>query len=82
MFELTPSPATDHVDVVIIEALQTHGQIFIHDQLGKKLLLHELRPGENWINFDLEESRYPPGVYYVTMVMDIMMQTRRLMVVR
>jgi hypothetical protein len=81
-FELGPNPVYDELTVQLSRNKTVEGQIIIYDQLGKEILSRQLSPGENYMHFDLQESRFPGGVYYASLISNGIVQTKRFVIAK
>ena len=80
---LFPNPTTREVSIMFpVLKHEGEGQIKIYDPFGKELLTRQLNPEENRIHLDLDESRFSCGIYYVVLVANGNLQTKRLIISR
>lgn len=78
---LFPNPTTGEVSIMFPGLKHdVEGQIKIYDPLGKEMLTRQLNPEENMIRLDLDESRFSCGIYYVVLMANGNVQTKRLII--
>jgi hypothetical protein len=81
-FSFSPNPASDEVIIEIPQHNTGDGKLFVYDQLGKLILLRQLQPEEDFIQFRLDENVFASGIYYVSLVTNGEIQTKRFVIAR
>lgn len=77
-----PNPARSQATVQLTKPTSQAAQIRIHDLLGREVQRTSISDGSERVGLDVDVRNFPPGVYFVQLVVGDVTRSDRLIVVR